>query len=89
MSRRRKTLCHAEIENFLSELQAEGSPNKQNPIGTIVKRDIDTFSVDAVPAVRTEEEMASDAHEDMRMQIRHFVKVNRVDFWDFVILKAL
>ena len=81
MSRRRKTLCHAEIENFLSELQTDtGGDQSTAPIDAtqgamLTKPGLESPTSEAASNAQTEEQVASQEHQRMREHIRDFVKV--------------
>lgn len=81
MSRRRKTLCHAEIENFLSELQTDTSAQQPIvPVDVPLAMDLTKPSRDSHPQIskfvfKSEEELNRDAHLLMRERIRQYVKV--------------
>ena len=62
---RRKTLCHAEIENFLSELQT--GPCGADPAAGLTSKQNSTIP-DEVP-------VAMSATDALRQTIRGFVKV--------------
>ena len=82
MSRRRKTLCHAEIENFLSELQTDTGPEQLvGPIDVtagklqLTKTREHSSSLESVMGPEVEAKSCSDPHLEMKMRIRSFVRV--------------
>lgn len=83
MSRRRKTLCHAEIENFLSELQTDGSP--EQPTGPVdvtagklqlAKMNDHVNPLESTVSPEAEADSVSDPYTEMRASVRSFVRVS-------------